>query len=314
MTDYGAFAPAALSWPRPKQMEQTTQINPLKSKSVMATLISDITGEDMELVARKLAVEYRHPGRTVAEDFKRHGGVKYTWGPSMEAFYGSTSAFLYELALWNRNPLKMSTRRFVSRHLALQGKPLDILCVGDGLGFDSLHFARKHRVTYFELPGVSERFARQLFERSTTTIRVLTDPAEIPKEAFDAVTCFDVLEHVPDPPAMVRQLASYLRPGGMLYVSAPFYMLFPWYPTHLRSNRKFSGSLELYRQAGLQLVGGRFTWYPITLRKPDGSPPPHHPVAVPAIRLSAKAQAIGRWTAWPFIWVHAMRWACSRKL
>src|SRR4051812_11908864 len=126
---------------------------PLRNASQMASLIAQVTGEPVERVLGRLEIEHCHPGRTVAQDFARHGVPFYTDGPEMAAFYESTDAFLYELAVWNRNLLKMSMRHFVRRHLALRQRPLDVLCIGDGLGFDSLDFARQgHRVTYFELP------------------------------------------------------------------------------------------------------------------------------------------------------------------
>ncbi|HSZ59946.1 MAG TPA: class I SAM-dependent methyltransferase [Tepidisphaeraceae bacterium] len=280
----------------------------------MASMISEINGEPVETVIERLNFERLHPGRTVADAFKRHGGRRYLDGPDLAAFYESTDAFLYELAVWNRNSLKSSTRHFVRRHLARQDRPLDVLCIGDGLGFDSLHLAvRGHRVTYFELPGLGERFARRLFERSGPSITVLTDPKEIARGAYDAVTCLDVLEHVPDPPGMVREIASYLRPGGFFYVSAPFYMVLPWYPTHLRCNRRFSGSLRLFTQAGLELVGGRFTWYPLVLRKSGGESMRIDRAACLAARWSGYVQMLGRLAAWPFLPVHLARWLCNRR-
>jgi SAM-dependent methyltransferase len=280
----------------------------------MVGLISEITGESAQRVRERLDFERRHPGRTVAAAFGRHGAKRYIDSPELTAFYESTDAFLYELAVWNRNVVKMSTRRFVHRHLARQARLLDVLSIGDGLGFDSLHFAaRGHRVTYFELPGLGERFARRLFERSEARIEVLTDPGQIPRGAFDAVTCLDVLEHVPDPPAMVREMVSYLRPGGLLYVSAPFYMVLPWYPTHLRSNRRYSGSLSLFENAGMELVGGRFTWYPLVFRKAGGESTQQDRLASALARMSAYPQMLGRWTAWPCVWVHWVRWLGNQR-
>ena len=42
--------------------------------------------------------------------------------------------------------------------------------------------------------------------------------AEMPG-AFDAITCMEMLEHVPDPASILRACATLLRPGGRLFVS-----------------------------------------------------------------------------------------------
>jgi SAM-dependent methyltransferase len=303
-------------------MDRAPGFDPLRNTDHMVSLISEVTGEPADRVIEALEYERRHPGRTVANEFRKRGGPRYQWGPHLQAFYSSTNAFLYELAVWNRNFLKGGMRRWTSHHMERQGRPLDLLGIGDGLGFDCLHLARrKHRVTYFELPGTSEQFARKLFERNREDIPILTDPASIPRGSFDALICFDVLEHVPDPVSMVNTLASYLRPGGLFYVSAPFYMILPWYPTHLKGNRRFSGSLNLYRQAGLQLVAGRRTWYPIVLRKPAlslsngaSAAPLPPPARIPlGLRLFGAFQLMGRVAAWPFIPIHFLRWTGNRR-
>jgi SAM-dependent methyltransferase len=43
-----------------------------------------------------------------------------------------------------------------------------------------------------------------------------------PSESFDVVLCTEVLEHLPDPVAAVKELARLLRPGGQLLLTAPF--------------------------------------------------------------------------------------------
>ena len=47
---------------------------------------------------------------------------------------------------------------------------------------------------------------------------------ELPIEdaAFDAVVCTEVLEHVADPPLVMAELHRILRPGGKLWLTAPF--------------------------------------------------------------------------------------------
>ena len=40
-------------------------------------------------------------------------------------------------------------------------------------------------------------------------------------ETFDVITCFETLEHVPDPDAFIKQLVTHLAPGGKLFLSVP---------------------------------------------------------------------------------------------
>jgi SAM-dependent methyltransferase len=42
-----------------------------------------------------------------------------------------------------------------------------------------------------------------------------------PDDSFDAVVCFEVIEHVEDPEAVLRELARVLAPGGVIAISSP---------------------------------------------------------------------------------------------
>lgn len=292
-----------------------TRFDPLRSLDQMASLIAEASGVAVDEARRRIEYELQHPGRSVADDFAARGAPRYTAGPAMDAFYEQTDAFLYELAVWNRNRLKQGMRKWVAGHMKRIGKPLDVLSIGDGMGFDCLHLWRQgHRVTYFELPGKSERFARALFRETGAQVPMLTNPADIPQEAFDAVTCLDVLEHVPDPPAMVRTIAGYLRPGGLLYVSAPFHLILPWYPTHLKSSRQYAGSLRLFTDAGLELAAGRPGWDPAVFHKPGSALPNlSSGKAKAAVRLGGMLWMPGRYMAWPYAGLHWLRKWTNRR-
>ena len=51
--------------------------------------------------------------------------------------------------------------------------------------------------------------------RVADAMQLLADPAE----RYDVVTCMEMLEHVPDPGAMVAALAGLVKSGGSLFVS-----------------------------------------------------------------------------------------------
>jgi len=57
----------------------------------------------------------------------------------------------------------------------------------------------------------------------------------VPDASFDAVMCTEVLEHVPDPVAALKELNRVLKPGGYLLITAPFASLTHFAPYHFAS-------------------------------------------------------------------------------
>ncbi|MBR1170990.1 class I SAM-dependent methyltransferase [Bradyrhizobium liaoningense] len=55
----------------------------------------------------------------------------------------------------------------------------------------------------------------------------LTKPIDLPDQAFDTIILSDVLEHIPVPLDLCREIARLLAPGGKLIMNVPFY-----YPLH----------------------------------------------------------------------------------
>lgn len=117
------------------------------------------------------------------------------------------------------NPVRT---QFIAERVALaQQRVLDVGC-GGGLLAESLARAGA-RVTGIDLaPGMIE-VARLHAAESVLSIdyRVAAaeDLAQAEPQSFDAITCMEMLEHVPEPAATVASLARLLRPGGALFVS-----------------------------------------------------------------------------------------------
>ncbi|MFM7737295.1 MAG: class I SAM-dependent methyltransferase, partial [Alphaproteobacteria bacterium] len=69
--------------------------------------------------------------------------------------------------------------------------------------------------------------------------------------SFDVVSAFDVLEHVPDPAAVVAECARVLRPGGLLVAATPDPIVFDRHePTHV-AERPPSWWVRTFERAGL---------------------------------------------------------------
>jgi SAM-dependent methyltransferase len=100
-----------------------------------------------------------------------------------------------------------------------EGRLLDVGC---SFGF-ILDAAHNHgwRVSGVEISRkVVERY---LGEKAKTwdVFNGRLEEARYPDAAFDVVTMFDVIEHLADPPATLREVARIMRPGGLFVVETP---------------------------------------------------------------------------------------------
>ena len=99
-----------------------------------------------------------------------------------------------------------------------------MLDVGCGAGLLSEAMAREGaQVTALDLaPELVEVAKLHLLESGLQVdyrlVSVETLAAQAPA-SFDAVTCMEMLEHVPDPGSVLRACATLLKPGGKLFVS-----------------------------------------------------------------------------------------------
>ena len=117
------------------------------------------------------------------------------------------------------NPARL---RYVAERLPLRGKR--ILDVGCGGGLLSEALAREGaEVVAIDLaPEVLEVARLHLLESGLQIdYRQISAEALAEQEAggFDAITCMEMLEHVPDPGAILAAIARLLKPGGQAFLS-----------------------------------------------------------------------------------------------
>lgn len=117
------------------------------------------------------------------------------------------------------NPARLG---YVAQRTALQGAC--VLDVGCGAGLLSEALAREGaQVTALDLAPELVKVARLHGLETGVKVdyrlqSVESLAAEMPGQ-FDAVTCMEMLEHVPDPASIIHACATLLRPGGRLFLS-----------------------------------------------------------------------------------------------
>jgi 2-polyprenyl-6-hydroxyphenyl methylase / 3-demethylubiquinone-9 3-methyltransferase len=118
------------------------------------------------------------------------------------------------------NPLRLD---WIQSHLPLAGKR--VLDVGCGGGILSDSMARKGaEVLGIDLATKALRVAQlHALEANTSNVTYREVSAEAlaaeQPGSFDAVTCMEMLEHVPDPGSVVRACSQLVRPGGWVFFS-----------------------------------------------------------------------------------------------
>ena len=182
------------------------------------------------------------------------------------------------------NPLRLD---WIDRQLGLAGKRvLDVGC-GGGILADAMA-RRGAAVLGIDLAAKPVKVAQlHALEAGTQGVEYREVAAEalaqeLPAQ-FDAVTCMEMLEHVPDPSSIVRACAALTRPGGMVFFSTinrnPKAFLFAivgaehvlnLLPKGTHEYARFIKPSELAqwcRDAGLEMQGTRGMEYnPVTRR------------------------------------------------
>ena len=117
------------------------------------------------------------------------------------------------------NPLRLD---WIAQHAALEGsKVLDVGC-GGGILAEAMA-RRGAQVTGIDLSDKALRVAQLHLLESRLEVQYenvsVEDYAAAHAGKFDVVTCMELLEHVPEPAAMVAACALLVRPGGQVFFS-----------------------------------------------------------------------------------------------
>ena len=192
-------------------------------------------------------------------------------------------------AFWDKNGpyrtlhhINLARLQFITQYTDLQGKRvLDFGC-GGGILSESMAKRGAEHVTGIDMAekslqtAAAHAAAQHVANIDYRCIRVEDLAAEEP-HSFDVVTCMEMMEHVPDPSAIVQACAKLVKPDGMVFFSTinrnpKSYLhlivgaeyLLKFVPKGTHDWKKFITPAELARmcrQAGLDTVGSKGMTY-----------------------------------------------------
>lgn len=152
----------------------------------------------------------------------------------VERWYRETDAYLFELANYDESPLLDALARLMAR--LLKDKSKRVLDYGCGIGTFALILAQKGLlVTACDINKNNEAFLRFRAARRgfSDAIEVIDPESALNRPDYYAmISCQHVLEHVPDPRALLRQMKDALAVHGIFWGVAPFDLVGDLFPEH----------------------------------------------------------------------------------
>ena len=159
-------------------------------------------------------------------------------------FYNESQAELFEQIAWHSSE-PIHHRSLVCAELAATRPGREFMDFGSGIGSNALIFGLAgFRVTLADIADPLRNFAKWRLERRGLPVRALDLKRQaIEQNRYNVITCFDVLEHVPDPLEAVKRMRDALRPGGTYFLYAPF-GFDPERPMHVVHDDPVSGRIR----------------------------------------------------------------------
>ena len=173
---------------------------------------------------------------------------------------------LYEMQsdhFWYRGRHKFLLAAF-KKYFPESNIPASLIDLGGGVGgwlnYLAQHHSKIEHLALADSSSVALSLAQKTLDSSVNLYQVDLMDLQM-KEEWDAAFLLDVIEHIPNDLCVLEQVRDALKPGGVLFITAPAFRSFWSYQDdlakHLRRYQRDDFE-ELAKAAGLTLLDSRY--------------------------------------------------------
>ena len=174
-------------------------------------------------------------------------------------FYRNTPNYIYELMEYHSTDSKQMLSKTVIE-LIKEHKFKTILDFGAGICQDSIVAGREGlEATAADIPGKTFDFGKWRIKKYNDSITTIDIHDETPlEESYDAITCFEVLQHVVNPEKTLLHMINHINSDGRLFITTRFRNN---YSLALNHNEYLEDEFDKFiRKCGLEIEDKRYMW------------------------------------------------------
>tara|TARA_B100001559_G_scaffold321073_1_gene336003 strand:+ start:7900 stop:8655 length:756 start_codon:yes stop_codon:yes gene_type:complete len=174
-------------------------------------------------------------------------------------FYRNTPNYIYELMEYHSTDSKQKLSQTVIE-LIKEHQFKTTLDFGAGICQDSIVAGREGlEATAADIPGKTFDFGKWRIKKYNNSINTINIHDETPLEkSYDAITCFEVLQHVVNPEKTLLHMINHINSDGRLFITTRFRNN---YSLALNHNEYLEDEFDKFiKKCGLEIEDKRYMW------------------------------------------------------
>ncbi len=185
-------------------------------QSLYESMVTELA-EYLEEAPATVAAACAAGAESVAQDWKARQLRKDSPPVAVVEFYRTTKSYLFDLTTFNSDYPHTATLETLLSMAKRRGLT-QVLDFGSGIGSVGIFFAQNGMdVSLADISEPLQKYVAWRFKVRGLKLKLIDlNCEELPRNTFEVVTAFDVLEHLAKPAETLRSLAASMRTGGLI--------------------------------------------------------------------------------------------------